>query len=69
MSTKPNAINAIELTQAELDSVTGGGAAGSAGSSSTGNLAQAGQLIAQLVKDGWKWWEQYRVPEEDNGGS
>jgi hypothetical protein len=66
---KLNAINAIELTQAELDSVTGGGAAGSAGSSSTGNLAQAGQLLAQLVKDGWSWWEENKIPEEDIGGS
>jgi hypothetical protein len=65
MSTKLNTnLNAIELTQAELDSVTGGRIIGLGG----GRVGVGAQVI-KVLADGWRAFKNNRIPEEDNGGS
>jgi hypothetical protein len=56
--------NVVELTQAELDSVTGGRIIGLGG----GRVGVGAQVI-KVLADGWRAFKNNRIPEEDNGGS
>jgi hypothetical protein len=65
MSTKLNPnLKAVELTQAELDSVTGGRVIGLGG----GRIGVGAQVV-KVLADGWRAFKKNRIPEDQNGGS